>query len=98
MKAWVLGGGKREVGGSCLIGLGYLGRDRCSGELPERADGKVDITGGAWEAEPGVLSAAVGVGPEALKSHAQLNYRRGAERPRLHFFLPRVKAPQCSQN
>lgn len=85
MRRWggeVLGAGWWEAGGGRVLPnwTGYPGRDRCSGELPERADGKVDMAGGAWEAEPGVLSDVVGVGHGGLERHAQLNYRPGAQR------------------
>lgn len=93
VKAWVLG--RWEAGGGRVLPnwTGNPGRDRCSGELPERADGKVDIAGGVWEAEPGVLSDAVGVGHGGLERHAQLNYRCGAERLRFHFIPALGESP-----
>lgn len=60
-EGWVLGVGSRS-GRALLNWSGYPERDRCSGELPVTAGGKVDMAGGVWEAEPGVLADAVGVG------------------------------------
>lgn len=84
MKAWVLGGGKQEVGGSYLIGPVILGETGAQGELPERADGKADTAGGAWEesqvssvlpwawdreARRNILSSTTGMGLRGCGSH-----------------------------
>lgn len=54
---WTAGGGRALPNWS-----GHPGRDRCSGELCMKVGGEVDMAGGALEAEPDVLSDAVGVG------------------------------------